>query len=96
MTSNKNRMWIVEIKNNGIAYDGIAYIGRDPKRDPKAIAKADKGKFWGWASKSLGYPVVFKDKKEAQKFARRARKAFTVSKAYVTEVEFYKGEMEVD
>ena len=97
MSANKNKMWIVEIKNNGIAYDGIAYIGRDPKRDPKATAKADnKGKFLGWASKSLGYPVVFKDKKEAQKFARRARKAFTVSKAYVTEVEFYKGEMEGD
>ena len=90
MPANKNKMWIVETNN------GIAYIGRDPKKDSKATAEAEKGKFWNWASKSLGYPVVFKDKKEAQKFARRARKAFTVSKAYVTEVEFYKGEMEAD
>lgn len=31
MPANKNKMWIVETN------EGIAYIGRDPKRDPKAI-----------------------------------------------------------
>lgn len=90
MPANKNKMWIVETN------EGIAYIGRDPKRDPKATAEANKGYFWNWASKSLGYPVVFKEKKTAQKFARRVRKAFTVDKAAVIEVEFYKGEMEGD
>lgn len=90
MTTDKNRMWIVETAQ------GIAYIGRDPKKDPKATAEANKGYYWSWASKSLGYPVVFKEKKMAQKFARRVRKAFTVDKAVVIEVEFYKGEMGVD
>ena len=88
MPANKNKMWIVETN------EGIAYIGRDPKRDPKATAEANKGYFWNWASKSLGYPVVFKEKKTAQKFARRVRKG--CPKGAVIEVEFYKGEMEED
>ena len=62
MTTNKNRMWIVETSA------GIAYIG---------------------------YPVIFKDKATAQKFARRARrsKIKIAGKISVIEVEFYKGEM---
>ncbi len=92
MTTNKNRlknrMWIVETNN------GIAYIGRDPKKDSKATAEAEKGKFWNWASVSLGYPVIFKNKADAKKFARRARKSMTVHKASVIEAEFYKDEME--
>ncbi len=86
MTTNKNRMWIVETSA------GIAYIGRDPA---KASAKAQKGHFWLWASRGLGYPVIFKDKPTAQKFARRARrsKIKRAGKISVIEVEFYKGEM---
>jgi hypothetical protein len=90
MKTTEDRMWIVETNN------GIAYIGRDPKKDPKATAKAVKGEFWNAASKSLGYRVVFKNKAEAQKFMRRTRRSRTVEAARILEVEFYKGEMEVD
>ncbi len=88
MATDKNRMWIVETAQ------GIAYIGRDPKKDSKATAGAEKGKFWNWASISLGYPVIFKNKKDALKFARRARQSRTADNAHILEVEFYKGEME--
>ena len=82
------KMWIVETNT------GIAYIGRDPNKDPKADKKAEKGEFSYWEIKSLGYPVIFKNKKDAQKFARIAKKSNCVDRAYVFEVEFYKGELE--
>ncbi len=87
MPTNKNRMWIVETGR------GIAYIGRDPA---KVSAKAQKGHFWLWASRNLGYPVIFKDKATAQKFARKVRrsKIKVAGSINVIEVEFYKGEME--
>ena len=90
MVVKEDRMWIVETSQ------GIAYIGRNPAKDPKASAKAQKGKFWNWTSKNLGYPVVFKDKAKAIKFARRVRKSETAENVHVIEVEFYKGEMEAD
>ena len=87
-TKKENRMWIVDTNN------GIAYIGRDPKKDPKATAGAEKGQFWNAASVSLGYLPIFKNKKDALKFARRARQSRTADNAHILEVEFYKGEME--
>ena len=93
MVVKENRMWIVE------TYSGIAYIGRNLQQ--KTLKQARKGKFWNWTSKSLGYPVVFKDKATAQKFARKIRSPKILNriegtKVYVLEVEFYKGEMEAD
>lgn len=89
MATNENKMWLVETQ------EGVACIGRDPEKDPKASAKAQKGHFWFYASKSLGYPVIFKDKATAQKFATSARRTkLRRVKRRVLEVEFYKGEME--
>ena len=79
--SELKKMWIVETEN------GVAWIGRD-------APNAQKGHFWNWASKSLGYPPIFKEKKDALLFARRIRhSSVTTKKAGIIEVEFYKGEL---
>lgn len=75
------RMWMVETEN------GIAYIGRD-------APGAQKGHFWNYATKGLGYPPIFIHKKDALKFARKIRKTSTTAKhTEIVEVEFYKGEL---
>ena len=79
MTTTK-KMWIVETN------EGIAYIGRDAPH-------AEKGHFWNWASKSLGYPPIFTKKADALLFARKARRSKTVKEVRIIEVESYKGEM---
>jgi hypothetical protein len=90
MTSNKNRMWIVETRF------GFTKIGRDPKKDPKASKEAIKGRLWFSASRSLGYVPIFTNRKEAQKFARRIKSKIPDRQPSLIEVEFYKGEMEAD
>lgn len=82
MANNEKGLWAV------VTEQGIAYIGRDAKG-------AQKGHFWNWASKSLGYPVIFKDKKSALRFARKIRRtSTTVKKVNIIEAEFYKGELD--
>ena len=88
MATNENKMWVVKTAT------GIAYIGRDPKKDSKATADAQKGKYLDWATASLGYPVIFKNIADGRKFAKLA--SDTGYPAVVIEVEFYKGEMEAD
>ena len=74
-------MWIV------VTNIGVAYIGRNAK-------EAKKGHFWNWASRSLGYPPVFRKKEDALKFAAKIRRmSITVDKVRIIEVEFYKGEL---
>ena len=86
-TTKENKMWIITTSA------GVAFIGRDPKNDPKANAKAQKGRFWLWASSGLGYPPIFKDKAAAQKFARKIRRSGIAVRVYMLEAEFYKNEM---
>ena len=90
MATNKNKMWIVETRF------GFTKIGRDPKKDPKASKEAIKGRLWFSASRSLCYIPVFTNRKEAQKFARRIKSKIPDRQPRLREVEFYKGEMEVD
>ena len=78
---NKKGMWIVVTEN------GVSFIGRDGK-------EAQKGKFWNWASNSLGYPPIFKQKSDALRFAKKIREqSVTAKTARIVEVEFYKGEL---
>lgn len=87
-TKNENKMWVVETE------EGIVYIGRDPAKDPKASSEAKKGQVRFINSKNLGYPVVFKNKEKAQKFASKVRRLKIAYRVDVIEVEFYKGEIE--
>ena len=76
------QMWIV------MTGEGIAHIGRNTKG-------SEKGHFWNWVSKSLGYPPIFKKKEDALKFAKKIRKQRTAIKPIeIVAVEFYKNELE--
>lgn len=81
MATNKQKMWVV------MTDDGIGHIGRD-------ACGAEKGHFWLWVSKSLGYVPVFRNKEDALRFSRKARKLKIVKHAWIQEVEFYKQEMD--
>ena len=65
-TNKENKMWIVTTSA------GVAFIGRDKKNDPKA----EKGRFWLWASCGLG------DDAAAQKFARKVRRSGIAVRVY--------------
>ena len=82
----EQKMWIVVTDN------GMAYIGRKGSKVPEGTDAT--GCFWNWGSRSLAYIPLFQDKRDASRFARKARKSRTVRKAEIIELETYKGELD--
>jgi len=77
MTKQNKKIWVV-MTNNGIAWvsTNTDFYGKDIS-----------GQFLNCAGKGLGFVPAFKDRKDALKFARKARRARTVTNAYIRECE---------